>query len=96
MYDLMSDAFVWSDEMLNPSSLTQGELGALRALLRYRTSLITGVRDDRFQDVWSQLKSSAVGWVGFAENRCRYSQKLAEQYLQLKSRTRPKRVGKQP
>ena len=89
-YELMCDSFVWSDELADVSDLSQGELGALRALWRYRTSLITGVRDGRFKELWTRCRAAVPNWVGFAEHRCRYSRKLADRYKELKCKAQSK------
>ena len=93
IYDLMSDAFVWRDELLDPQDLSQGEAGAMRALWRYRTSIITGIPDERFKALWEYLADLSPDWVGFAKARTNYSKELADRYRSLKhqapSRLRP-------
>lgn len=88
VYDLMSDAFVWSDEIVDFKSLTIGEAGALRALWRFRTSLITGVADTRFQTVWESFRAIAPDWIGFAADRMKYSDELASEYKDRKNKKR--------
>ena len=80
VYDVMSDAFVWRDELIDFKHLSSSEVGALRALGRFRTSLITSIADTRFQDLWVNFKDLAPDWIGFATNRTKYSEKLADEY----------------
>ena len=53
-FDLMSGAFVWSDEKIR--GVSTNEMGCLRASLKYRTSLIVQESDPRFESLWAQLK----------------------------------------
>ena len=85
-YDLMSDAFVWSDELIDFRTLSQGEAGAMRALWRYRTALITGVQDNRFRELWTRFIDAVPDWVGLAVNRSAYSETLAQRYKEIKKR----------
>lgn len=86
VYDLMSDAFVWSDEQIDFHALSQGEVGVMRCLWRYRTSLVTGIKDDRFKELWSRAIALVPDWVGFAESRNVYSADLAQRYYVLKGK----------
>ena len=77
-YDLMSGAFIWEDEKLY--GLKTGELGCLRAIFRYRTSLITQELDERFASLWNALREKYPEWIGFAPERCSPDQSFAECY----------------
>jgi hypothetical protein len=44
-YELMSVAFIWSDEKVR--GLNVNEMSCLGAILRYRTSLVVGDRDEK-------------------------------------------------
>lgn len=90
VYDLMSDAFVWSDELIDFQKLSQGEAGAMRCLWRYRTSLITGAPDERFKELWPRAIALAPHWVGFAAGRSVYSEQLARKYAEIKNKGRNK------
>jgi len=90
VYDLISDAFVWNDELIDFQTLSQGEAGAMRCLWRYRTSLVTGVQDGRFKELWTRATVLAPSWVGFTEGRDVYSENLAQKYRELKSKGRNK------
>src|SRR5215813_628912 len=68
-YDMMSDALVWEDEMLF-AGLSAEQMGCLRTIFRYRTSLIVGSPDQRFQQLWKLLTAKCPQWIGFSPSRC--------------------------
>jgi hypothetical protein len=78
-YDTMSDALVWTDEAVF-DGLTQEQMGSLRAIFRFRTSLILGDPDMRFEKIWSILKSRCPHWIGFIDSRCTGSKELVAKY----------------
>jgi hypothetical protein len=82
VYDLMSGALIWSDEKI--SGLTAEEMGCLRAVLRYRTSLIVGQPDERFRDLWAELNVKYPEWIGFSVDRCQSSEALLKLYSKHK------------
>jgi hypothetical protein len=77
-HELMSDALVWSDERV--LGLTAEEMGCLRGILRYRTSLIVGIPDTRFEHLWKLLKAECPDWIGFSPARCNPSEELHARY----------------
>jgi hypothetical protein len=85
-YDLMSGALIWSDE--NISGLTVEEMGCLRVILRYRTSVIVGQPDQRFRGLWDKLQAKYPEWVGFSTNRCQASETLLKLYNKHKNASR--------
>jgi len=83
--DLMSDGFIWSDERLH--GLSVEEMGGLRAIFRFRTSLITQLADSRFENLWNELREICPGWIGFDPSRCSPNESLRALYLKSKKRS---------
>jgi hypothetical protein len=81
-HELMSDALVWTDEQIQ--GLTVEQMGCLRALLRYRTSLIVETPDTRFERLWKLLKVKYPKWIGFTSFRCTPSKGLQDIYRSSK------------
>jgi len=73
-FDLMSGGMLWSDETI--SGLSPELLGCLRALFRYRTSLIEGRPDTRFEALWARIKQLNPNWIGLRSERCTPSDHL--------------------
>lgn len=84
-YDLMTDALIWADER-PPFDLTAEQMGCLRAIFRFRTSLITSTPDTRFYNLWDTLKAKCPQWIGFTPSRCSPTAQLIETYQKLKGR----------
>lgn len=82
-YDVMSGALVWTDEKLS-IGLSAEQMGCLRALFRFRTSLIIGSPDRRFENLWNLLKSKCPQWIGFTLSRCSPTKALLNEYFRLK------------
>ena len=80
-YELMSDALVWSDELLRTGRAR--EHWCLRPVFRYRTGLILGIELTEFREPWLLAKSIFPNWIGFVSNRCERSVSLEEQYRRL-------------
>jgi hypothetical protein len=80
--ELMSDGFVWSDEKLH--GLSVEDMGALRAVYRFRTSLITQIADSRFENIWNELRKACPEWIGFDPSRCSPNEELLSLYLKNK------------
>lgn len=85
-YEIMSGAFIWKDECPNLKSLSMDELGCLRSIWRYRTSLQTGIEDKRFEELWQVLQYLRPSWIGFSKTRCNYSAELADRYNEIKTK----------
>lgn len=84
-YDIMSDGLFWDDELPPRSQRKPARVfQMLRFVFRYRTSLILGVPDKRFEEVWDYASSLFPGWVGFNPSRCQCDVDLAEVYKTLK------------
>ena len=83
--ELMSDGFVWSDERLH--GLSTEEMGNLRAIFRFRTSLITEQTDSRFEKLWDELRKLCPEWIGFHISRCSPNETLASRYRSSKRRS---------
>jgi hypothetical protein len=77
-HDLVSGGFIWSDERLY--GLSVYSMGCLRAVFRYRTSLIVQEPDERFASLWNALREKCPEWIGFHSERCSPNQTLAERY----------------
>ena len=77
-YELMSGAFIWNDEKMD--GLNVNEIGCLRAIFRYRTSLVIQQHDERFALLWAALREKCPEWIGFAPERCSPNQNLAKRY----------------
>jgi hypothetical protein len=69
-FELLSGGLIWTDE--RPSfEMDVEELGALRILWNYRTSLLVGKPRTEFQDVWDTAIALAPHWPGFLAERQR-------------------------
>ncbi len=68
-YELMSDALVWSDEIPDLDSGDLRDFHCLRFVFRYRTTLILGAPDARFQGFWEEAKNLFPDWPGFEARR---------------------------
>jgi hypothetical protein len=68
-YELMSDALAWSDEIPEMESQQVRAFRPLRFLLRYRTSLILGQPDQRYQEYWDEALTLFPEWPGFEPRR---------------------------
>ncbi len=80
-FDTMSGGFVWSDEKIK--GLEKYEMGCLRAIFRYRTSIIIGEPDQRFEEIWEKLKVGLPEWIGFDPERCSPRSDLIEEYFKV-------------
>lgn len=81
--DVMSGAFIWSDERL--TDLTVAEMGCYRAILRYRTNRIVSEGDDRFSELWNELAREYPHWIGFDSARCNPSPDLVAQFNEYRN-----------
>ncbi len=82
-YHLMSDAFIWDDEM---SSAEIEDDTALRYLLRFRTSMLIGKPIDALKPNWEYARSKWPNWAGFSSERCTYSEEMKREYDDYQSR----------
>jgi hypothetical protein len=83
-FDQMSGAFIWSDEKLR--GLPTNEMGCLRAIFRYRTSIIVQESDPRFQSLWADLKEKYPDWIGFDPTRCSPNDDLICRYKEIRQK----------
>ena len=67
-FEYLSGALVWTDER-PPFRVNAEELGALRMLWNYRTSLLLGTPRVEFQDIWDSALALAPQWPGFLPGR---------------------------
>jgi hypothetical protein len=79
-YDLLADALAWSDEYPANSRCPPAELGSIRVLLRYRTTVILQSPDERLKPYWEQALLIFPNWAGFAPDRSKPSAELVEYY----------------
>jgi hypothetical protein len=93
IYDMMSGALIWSDEEI--TDLTVEEMGCLRAIFRFRTSIIANESDERFRDLWDKLHAKYPDWIGFDPSRCQTNKELSKLYHQNKA-TSKKYINKIP
>lgn len=87
-FDLMSGAFVWSDERL--SGLDVNTMGCQRFIFRYRTNLIAQEDDFRGKELWEELQRRYPEWIGFGPGRCTPHEELALRYWELRSQRKQK------
>jgi hypothetical protein len=64
-YELMSDGLVWTDEYPRSQGLGNSEIGYLRILWRFRSSLIMGSPDDKWRTYWDEGQCLFPNWPGF-------------------------------
>jgi hypothetical protein len=76
-YHLMSDAFIWEDEL---PSFDVGDDLVIRYLLRFRTSLLIGSPIDSLREYWEFAKTRWSKWPGFRPDRTAYSARFKAEY----------------
>jgi hypothetical protein len=64
-YELMSGGLVWSDELPPWEQLEPGESHCLRAIWRFRSSLILGCPVEKFRPHWEEAQRLFPKWPGF-------------------------------
>ena len=84
MLDMMSGGLVWEDEQLF-EGLSVEQMGCLRAIFYFRTSLILGKHDQSIEQLWKKLRLRCPQWIGFAPSRCEPSADLIRLYERLKN-----------
>lgn len=85
-YDLMSDALYWRDEIVPRAERRPIHVfHCLRYLFRYRTTLIIGSPDRRFEEIWNYARRRFPRWIGFSSERCTKNAALTEIFTALKS-----------
>ena len=62
-YEVLSDSLIWADEYATA-------MRDVRPLFRYRTTVILGRPDVRFEWWWTLAKEVIPTWVGFRVVRC--------------------------
>ena len=63
-YEIMSDSFVWSDELLFEAFAEFSGAWPFRELMAYRHSVMLCAPDSRFGPVWEQVAKTCPGWPG--------------------------------
>ena len=67
-FECLSGGLIWTDER-PPFEVDAEELGSLRVLWNYRTSLLLGKPRTEFDEVWSSALMLAPQWPGFLQER---------------------------
>jgi len=67
-FECMSGGLIWTDERTS-WPIEADELGALRILWNYRTSLILENPRSEFEEIWNSAVSLAPKWPGFLPER---------------------------
>jgi hypothetical protein len=68
-YELLSDSLIWTDEIPEVGADKVGGLRSLRFVFRYRTSVMLGVPEKRYQAFWDEALTLFPGWPGFDPER---------------------------
>ncbi len=68
-YELMSGGLVWSDELPSWDQLETGESHCLRAVWRFRSSLIMGTPEEKHRASWERAQEVFPDWPGFLPQR---------------------------
>jgi hypothetical protein len=68
-YELMSGGLIWSDELPPLGEAEPGECTCLRAIWRFRSSLIMGAPEDRFRPAWQEAQKLFPLCPGFLPQR---------------------------
>lgn len=66
-YDITADALIWTDEF--PLIADSDAISCLRYVLRYRTSVILGQPEVRYERYWSEVAAMCPNWPGFILER---------------------------
>ena len=67
-FECLSGGLIWTDER-PPFSVDVEELGALRMLWNYRTSMLVGRPRAEFRELWDLAVKVAPHWPGFLPER---------------------------
>jgi hypothetical protein len=68
-YEIMSDSFVWSDELLLEAFAEFSGAWPFRELMAYRRSVILCAPDSRLRPVWEQMAKACPEWPGLRPER---------------------------
>ncbi len=68
-YELMSHGLVWTDELPPLDQVEPGECTCLRAIWRFRSSLIMGEPEEKFRPAWEEAQKLFPHWPGFLPQR---------------------------
>jgi hypothetical protein len=70
-YEVMSDSFWWSDELVREASYVcrRHDSWAFRCLMGYRVSVILGAPDAHLRPVWDQVVRACPEWPGLCRER---------------------------
>ncbi|HZZ42963.1 MAG TPA: hypothetical protein VFE58_08495 [Tepidisphaeraceae bacterium] len=83
IYDLLSDALIWEDEI--PKNLPFTDIGFLRHIWRFRITLLQSNGNPTDQG-WTAMRSACPEWPGFRSERCE-SPATLELFEQLKRKS---------
>ncbi len=82
-YHLLADAIYWSDE-IPERDVSDFSENCMRFVIRYRTTLILGEPDPKWEPYYEEAKRQFPKWIGFQKKRNRPSNRLKKIYLFLK------------
>ena len=68
-YEVLAGAIVWEDEIPPPGTVSPDLIEALKAVLRYRTTLILGLPDAKYEGAWRDAQELFPQWPGFCPSR---------------------------
>lgn len=90
LYDMMSDALIWRDELPpsagSPSTCDTDPLDVVRYLWHHRTRLVPQ-QPSPYGEAWERVKSLAPNWIGLAASRCTPCDALAMRFEQLRRKS---------
>jgi hypothetical protein len=86
-YEAMTGGLVWTDETICLKGATVEEIGCLRILWRYRTSLILQNPDSHCEALWNQARRDYPEWIGFDSARCTPDEELVALYEKQSKKT---------
>jgi hypothetical protein len=64
-FEMMSGGLVWSDELPAWDQMEPGESHCLRAIWRFRSSLILGCPAEKYRPYWEEAQQLFPNWPGF-------------------------------
>lgn len=68
-YELMSGGLAWTDELPALEKMSLNEIGVVRALWSFRSSLILGSPKEKYRALWEDSHRWFPNWPGFIPAR---------------------------
>jgi hypothetical protein len=90
IFDMFAAALVWSDEVqpVEDLDLLFANIGKIRGVLHYRTTLILGAPREQFRSAWEEVQELCHNWPVFIP--ARRDPNLAPVLIDLRDRTTKK------